>query len=154
MQNFSLRVEFYFWTWEEEERRNFVPPSHHVMFCLLHKHQWNTKPFHFDIVWLQKVQFIAVIFSPVKKSCYFLHVKIIQSWFHVKGNLVFHCCLYYKICKSPFLVLSDLRSLYNARYFLYSQICHKKGRLLTETKKPSKFSLVEAFQLGELSGFQ
>ena len=68
---FESWIIFYFLTWEEEERRNFVPPSCHVMVCLLHKHQWNTKPFHFDIVWLQKVQFIVVIFSSVEKSCYF-----------------------------------------------------------------------------------
>ena len=31
----------------QHEKRNFVSPSGHVMFYLLYKHQWNTKPFHF-----------------------------------------------------------------------------------------------------------
>ena len=38
----------------------------------------------------------------------------------------------------------------NARYFLYSQICHKKDIHWQRQKNPSKFSLVEVFQLGEL----
>ena len=29
----------------QHEKRNFVSPSDHVMFYLLYKHQWNTKPF-------------------------------------------------------------------------------------------------------------
>ena len=28
----------------EHKKRNFVAPRSHVMFYLLHKHQWNTKP--------------------------------------------------------------------------------------------------------------
>ena len=32
----------------QHEKRNFVSPSGHVMFYLLYKHQWNTKPFHFN----------------------------------------------------------------------------------------------------------
>ena len=37
----------------QHEKRNFVSPSGHVMFYLLYKHQWNTKPFHFHsfLVW-------------------------------------------------------------------------------------------------------
>ena len=32
----------------QHEERNFVSPSSHVMSYLLHKQQWNTKPFHFN----------------------------------------------------------------------------------------------------------
>ena len=37
----------------QHEKRNLVSPSGHVMFYLLYKHQWNTKPFHFNrfLVW-------------------------------------------------------------------------------------------------------
>ena len=37
----------------QHEKRNFVSPSGHVMFYLLYKHQWTTKPFHFNsfLVW-------------------------------------------------------------------------------------------------------
>ena len=40
----SLRVLKYF----QHEKRNFVCPSGHVMFSLLYKHQWNTKPFQLN----------------------------------------------------------------------------------------------------------
>ena len=40
------------------EKRNFVSPSSHVMFSLLHTHQWNTKPFHSNSFLLWKVRFI------------------------------------------------------------------------------------------------
>ena len=57
------------------------------MLFLLYKHQWNTKPFHFNsfLVWKAwcNVAIAKVIFS---------HVKI---WsFRVKAHLVFHWCLY------------------------------------------------------------
>ena len=32
--------------------------SGHVMFYLLYKHQWNTKPFQLDIFFLRKARFI------------------------------------------------------------------------------------------------
>ena len=32
----------------QHEKRNFVSPSGHLMFYSLYKHQWNTKPFHFN----------------------------------------------------------------------------------------------------------
>ena len=31
----------------QNEKRNFISPSGHVMFYLSWKHQWNTKRFHF-----------------------------------------------------------------------------------------------------------
>ena len=69
------------------EIRNFVSPSGHVMFYLLYKHQWNTKPFHFNsfLEWKARliiiiiiihnyyVAIVTVIFSQVKITCY-LHV--------------------------------------------------------------------------------
>ena len=40
------------------EKINFVSPSGHVMFYLLYKHQWNTKPFHFNSFLVWKARFI------------------------------------------------------------------------------------------------
>ena len=42
----------------QHEKRNFVSPSGHVMFYLLYKHQWNTKPFHFNSFLVWKARFI------------------------------------------------------------------------------------------------
>ena len=39
-------------------KRNFVSPSGHVMSSLLYKHQWTTKPFHFNSFLVWKVRFI------------------------------------------------------------------------------------------------
>ena len=33
----------------DHEKIKFISISGHVMFCLLYKHQWNTKPFYFNI---------------------------------------------------------------------------------------------------------
>ena len=39
----------------QHDKRNFVSPSEHVMFYLLYKHQWNTKPCHLKIVfWCER----------------------------------------------------------------------------------------------------
>ena len=37
----------------QKQKINVVSPSGHVMFYLLYKHQWTTKPFHFNsfLVW-------------------------------------------------------------------------------------------------------
>ena len=45
----ALSREIFF----QHEKRNFVSPSSHVMFYLLYKHQWTTKPFLFNsfLVW-------------------------------------------------------------------------------------------------------
>ena len=37
------------WNIFQHEERNFESPSDHVMFFLLYKHQWNTKP-HFTLI--------------------------------------------------------------------------------------------------------
>ena len=60
----------------QHEKRNFVSPSGHVMFYLLYKHQWNTKPFHWNSFFPAKgaiyyVAIATVIFSYVKITCYF-----------------------------------------------------------------------------------
>ena len=68
----------------QHEKRNFVSLSNHVMFYLLYKHQWITKPFHFNGI-LVYVAIAKVIFS---------HVKI--SSFRTKAHLVFHWWLYNK----------------------------------------------------------
>ena len=62
-------------------KRNFVSPSDHVMFYLLCKHQWNTKPFYLNsflfslkgtVYYEGDIEAIAmVIFSHVKITCYF-----------------------------------------------------------------------------------
>ena len=52
---------FLFECWKiffQHEKRNFVSPSGHVMFYLLYKHQWNTKPFHFNSFLVWKARFI------------------------------------------------------------------------------------------------
>ena len=43
LKNIRERVKYF-----QHEKRNFVSPSVHVVFYLLHKHQWNTKPFHWN----------------------------------------------------------------------------------------------------------
>ena len=68
----ALTREIFF----QHEKRNFVSPSGHVMFYLLYKHQWNTKPFHFNSFFGVKgaIYYVAiakVIFSHVKITCYF-----------------------------------------------------------------------------------
>ena len=42
----------------QREKKNFVSPSGHVIFYLLYKHQWTTKPFHFNSFLVWKVRFI------------------------------------------------------------------------------------------------
>ena len=49
----------------QHEKRNFVSPSGHVMFYLLYKHQWNTKPFHFNSFWCERHYLLCNI------TCYF-----------------------------------------------------------------------------------
>ena len=82
-------------------KRNFVSPNCHVMFYLLYKHQWNTKPFHFNGFLVRgaiySVAIAMVIFSRVKIML-FSHVKI--SSFRAKSHLLFHWCLYNKVIYS------------------------------------------------------
>ena len=49
------------WNTFQHSKRNFVSPSGHVMFYLLYKHQWNSKPFHLNIFLLQKALFIMYV---------------------------------------------------------------------------------------------
>ena len=35
-------------------KRKFISRSSRVMFYLLYKHQWNTKPFHFNFFWCKR----------------------------------------------------------------------------------------------------
>ena len=46
------------WNIFQDSKRNFVSPHGHVMFYLLYKHHWNTKPFHFNSFLVWKAQFI------------------------------------------------------------------------------------------------
>ena len=50
----ALTREIFF----QQEKRNFVSPSGHVMFYLLYKQQWTTKPFYFNSFLVWKEQFI------------------------------------------------------------------------------------------------
>ena len=45
-RRYEISLEIFF----QHEKRNFVSPSGHVMFCLLYKHLLNTKPFHFILI--------------------------------------------------------------------------------------------------------
>ena len=47
----------------QHEKRNFVSPSDHVMFYLLNKHQWNTKPFYLNGFLSQYLKFQNTIFQ-------------------------------------------------------------------------------------------
>ena len=77
IQNFSSHVEKRFHSFTAQ--RNFVSPSGHVhvMFYLLYKHQWNTKPFHLDSFWCERHDLLGShsngdkLFSHVKITCYF-----------------------------------------------------------------------------------
>ena len=46
LQNISWVSEGNKWNIFQHEKSSSVSPSGHVMFYLVHKHQWNTKPFH------------------------------------------------------------------------------------------------------------
>ena len=63
MQNFSESVEKYFMSELSEQVKYFFNTRReisylHVMSSLLYKHQWTTKPFHFNSFLVWKVQFI------------------------------------------------------------------------------------------------
>ena len=80
----------------QHKKRNFVSPSGHVMFYLLYKHQWNTKPFHFNSFWCERRDLLCShsngdIFT-CEDNMLFSHVKI--SSFRAKAHMVFHWCLY------------------------------------------------------------
>ena len=73
IRNFSSSVEKYFTRllrsivkYFQHEKRNFVSPSGHVMFYLLYKHQWNTKPFQWNG------------FFPAKGAIYYVAIEDIM----------------------------------------------------------------------------
>ena len=51
----EMKFVFEWWNIFQHEKRNFVSLSDHAMFYLSYKHQWNTKPFHFNSFLLWKV---------------------------------------------------------------------------------------------------
>ena len=57
-QRYQISLELTREIFFQHEKRNFVSPSGHVMFYLLYKHQWNTKPFHFNSFLVWKAWFI------------------------------------------------------------------------------------------------
>ena len=58
IRNFSSSVERTSEIFFQREKGKFVSPSGHVMLYLLYKHQWNTKPFHFNRFLVWKARFI------------------------------------------------------------------------------------------------
>ena len=97
--------KFLFKCWKIHEKRNFVSPSGHVMFYLLHKHQWNTKPIPLIIFWCERRDLLCShsngdIFT-CEDNTLFSHVKI--SSFHAKAHLVFQRCLYNIVNYIPLL---------------------------------------------------
>ena len=50
IRNFSSSVEIIF----QHDSEIWYLQSGYVMFFLLYKHQWNTKPFHFNVLLLWK----------------------------------------------------------------------------------------------------
>ena len=86
----SERVKYFFNT-----RRESGP----VMFYLLYKHQWNTKPFHFNSFWCERRDLLCSqskgdIF-PCEDNMLFSHVA--TSSCRTKAHLVFHWFLYNKV---------------------------------------------------------
>ena len=77
------------WNILEHKKGNFVSPSRHVMFYLLHKHQWNTKPFYFcckrrdlsrgrsngDLFTYEETSYL-----PVKISCFRAKAHLVFNW--------------------------------------------------------------------------
>ena len=111
----SSRVEKYFTS--ERERTSEVCPSVHVMFCLLYKHQWTTKPFHFNSFFGMKgaiyyVVIATVIYSHVNITCYF-HMWRYEV-FARKLTWYFIGDLYNKYILKKFLY----KYLTNVRFFL------------------------------------
>ena len=80
------------------EKRNFVSPSCHVMFYLLYKHQWSTKPCNFffgcERCDLSCCNSNGDIFT-CEENMLFSHVKI--SCVRAKAHRIFHWCLYNKL---------------------------------------------------------
>ena len=95
-------TKFLFECWKIFHKWDFVSPSGHVMFHLLYKHQWNTKPFHFNSFWCERRDLLCShskgdIFK-CEDNMSFSHVKI--SSFRVKPHLV-HWCLYNNVSYCP-----------------------------------------------------
>ena len=62
------------WNIFQHEKRNFVSLSSHLMLDVYyHKHQWNTKPFHFNNFCCERrdLAIATLIFSCMKITCYF-----------------------------------------------------------------------------------
>ena len=79
----------------DHEKMKFISISGHVIFCLLYKHQWNTKPFYFtqrrDLLRNHNDGDLFTCEDNMLSS----RVKI---WsFRGKACLVFHWCLYNKL---------------------------------------------------------
>ena len=77
---------------------NIFSTRENISLLILYKHQWNTKPFHFNSFLVWKAGLLCShsngdIFT-CEYNMLFSHVKI--SSFRAKAHLVFHWCLYNK----------------------------------------------------------
>ena len=94
----------------EHEKIKFISMSEYVIFCLLYKHQWNTKSACFqrrDLLCNHNIDLYTC-----KDNMLSSHVKI---WsFCGKAHLVFHWCLYSKsryavVLKCGFIFYCEFR---------------------------------------------
>ena len=96
----------------EHEKIKFISISEYVIFCLLYKHQWNTKSACFqrhDLLCKHNDGDLFTCEDNMLSSC----VKI---WsFRGKAHLVFHWCLYNKEIFSFLMVLG---------FLFYSTVIH------------------------------
>ena len=103
-----LRVKYFF----QQQKKNFLSPSGHVMFYLLYKHQQTTNgiPNHFTLIvlWCERRDLLCShskgdIFI-CEDNLLFSHVKI--SSFRAKAHLLFYWCLYNKTKSATMLEIS------------------------------------------------
>ena len=75
------------WHWTNDivqnEKRNFLSPSGHVMFYSLYRHQWNIKPFHLHVPCERRPSL-----SNYSHDDLFAHVTI-TSLFFTSENIAF-----------------------------------------------------------------
>ena len=77
----------------DHEKIKFISISGHVIFCLLYKHQWNTKPFYFT----QRRDLLCNHNDGDLFTCEGMLSSRVKIWsFRGKAHLVFHWCLYNK----------------------------------------------------------
>ena len=98
----------------EHEKIKFISISGHVIFYLLYKHKWNTKPFHFNIFNVEaKARFILCNHNDGDLfTCEdnLLSSRVRIRRFRGKAHLVFFWCLYNKIISQTHVCFCSARS--------------------------------------------